>query len=293
MWVPLAALAILAVLGGLVGISPAFTGGSHVGGKLNIVNWLDPVIWNPATGRFGTPHHEGGEHARAVDSRAASQPASNLIASTSHAAVTEAAQEGRGGTPTPSILTPEEHRKLLEEALRSPYGDTGFNLAHALEHSLGERGTEWFFIILSLVVAGFGIFLGLLFYKWRPHLPDLWAARLGGLYRASFNKYWVDELYGKLVTRPTMDLSRGIYKVDSEIVDGAVNGAASLTKHLSSATGVFDSRVVDGAVNGIAYFIRGVMSNLFRAAQTGFAANYALVMVLGLAVAVAVFVFWR
>ena len=35
------------------------------------------------------------------------------------------------------------------------------------------------------------------------------------------------------------------------------------------------------------------MSNIFRAAQTGFAANYALVMVLGLAIAVAVFIFWR
>src|ERR1051325_9962946 len=53
MWVPLAVLAALATIGGFVGISPAFTGGEHVGGKLNIVNWLDPVIWNPSTGEFG------------------------------------------------------------------------------------------------------------------------------------------------------------------------------------------------------------------------------------------------
>jgi NADH-quinone oxidoreductase subunit L len=309
MWVPLAALAVLAVLGGLVGISPAFTGGREVGGKLNIVNWLDPVIWNPATRQFGAPHLEGGEHARANASGegATTQPAPNLIASTSYAAVAEAAQEAGGGsTPTPggtkaetSIVsaprtqTPEENRMFIEEALRHPYGDTGFNLAHSLEGSLGERGTEWLFIVISLVVAGFGIFLGWLFYIKNPELPDIWAARLGGLYRASFNKYWVDELYGKLVTRRTMDLSRGVYQVDSKVVDGAVDGAATLTKRLSSATGTFDSRVVDGVVNGVAYFIRGVMSNLFRAAQTGFAANYALVMVLGLAVAVAVFVFWR
>ncbi|MDT7602736.1 MAG: NADH-quinone oxidoreductase subunit [Acidobacteriota bacterium] len=266
MWIPLAVLATLAVIGGFVGISPAFTGGHEVGGKLNIVNWLDPVIWNPATHQFGTPHLEGGEHAG----------------------------EARAESPTlvPRNVNPER-QKLIEEAMRSPYGDTGFNLAHSLEGSLGERGVEWFFIILSLVVAGLGIFLGWLFYIKNPKLPDIWAARLGGLYRASFNKYWVDELYGKLVTRRTMDLSRGVYSFDSKGVDGAVNGAAWLTRRLSNYTGLFDFKVVDGIVNGVAYFIRGIMSNLFRAAQTGFAANYALVMVLGLAVAVAAFVFWR
>jgi NADH-quinone oxidoreductase subunit L len=266
MWVPLAVLAILATLGGLVGISPAFTGGAHVGGKLNIANWLDPVIWNPATQQFGTPHLEGSERTLAGEAQAES-PAL------------------RNATP--------EHRKLIEESMRSPYGDTGFNLAHTLEHSLGERGVEWFFIILSLVVAGFGMFLGWLFYIKNPRLPDIWAARLGGLYRASFNKYWVDELYAKLFTRRTMDLSRGVYFVDSKGIDGAVNGTAWLTRRLSNFTGLFDFKIVDGAVNAIAYFIRGLMSNLLRAAQTGFVANYALVMVLGLAIAVFVFVFWR
>ena len=30
--------AVLATIGGFVGISPAFAGGQHVGGRLNIVN---------------------------------------------------------------------------------------------------------------------------------------------------------------------------------------------------------------------------------------------------------------
>src|SRR5258706_714625 len=53
MWVPLAVLAVLATVGGFVGISTAFTGGQHVGGRMNIVTWLNPVIWNPSTGQFG------------------------------------------------------------------------------------------------------------------------------------------------------------------------------------------------------------------------------------------------
>ena len=274
MWVPLAALAVLAVVGGFVGVGPAFkpvTGTDHPGGRLNIVTWLAPVMWNPATGDFNRPHAAGGaEHAGAQ-----AQPAASLIASTSPDTAGEAAHAAGA-------------------AAHGPYGDTGFNLAHAVEgvfHS--HLAAEWFFIVLSIVVALFGMGLAYLFYVKSPHLPGVWAARLGGLYRASFNKYWVDELYGWAFTRRTMDAARAVYAVDSKGIDGAVNGTAWLTRRLSNYTGLFDFKVVDGAVNGVAYFIRGIMSRLLRAAQTGFAANYALVMVLGLVLAVTFYIFWR
>jgi len=266
MWMPLAALAVLAIVGGFVGIGPAFkfiTGTEHPGGRLNIVTWLEPVLWNPATGDFNQPH-AAGEHASMAE-----HPASNLLASTSADAAGEAVQ---GATA------------------HSPYGDTGFNLAHAVEgvfHS--HLLTEWLFIIISLIAAGLGIFLGWLFYVKNPRLPELWAARLGALYRASYNKYWIDELYGLLFTRRTMDAARGVYAVDSRGIDGAVNGSAWLTRRISKITGNFDRNVVDGAVNGVAWLIGRLMSPLLRAAQTGLTANYALVMVLGLFVAVAYF----
>ncbi|HEV3468758.1 MAG TPA: NADH-quinone oxidoreductase subunit L [Pyrinomonadaceae bacterium] len=284
MWVPLAVLAALATVGGFVGISPAFTGGAHVGGKLNIVNWLDPVIWNPATGGWGKGHAEE-EHAEGGRQKA---EGSQLLASAAAAAAGEAARAQEGGEHGAPLPTRSEAGKGGEA---SPYGDTGFNLAHSVEHMLGDSHTaaEWFFIVVSLVVAGLGILLGLLFYVWRPHLPAAWAGRLRPLYNASFNKYWVDELYGALFTRRTMDAARGAYQVDSRVIDGAVNGAAGVTKRLSSLTGDTDRLVVDGAVNGLAGFVKLLMSPLLRAAQTGLAANYALVMVLGLVAAVVVF----
>jgi hypothetical protein len=95
----------------------------------------------------------------------------------------------------------------------------------------------------------------------------------------------VDELYGALVTRRTMDAARGVYATDSRVIDGAVNGVAWLTRALSRFTGAADRIVVDGAVNGVAGFIKLLMSPLLRAAQTGMTANYALVMVLGLVAA--------
>ena len=264
MWIPLAVLAVLAVVGGFVGISTAFTGGKHIGGRMNIVTWLDPVVWNPQTRDFNKPLGADGE----VNHAEASQRSSALLAST-------------------EPIVPGEAKK---EESYSPYGDTGFNLAHAVAGKIhNETGTEWIFMAIAFLAAAFGMGMGWLFYVRNPSLPDIWARRLRPLYRASFNKYWIDELFGAVFTRRTMDAARGVFEVDSEIIDGAVNGAASLTRSASRLTGNADKYVVDGLVNTIAGFISRLMSPLIRAAQTGLTANYALVMVLGLVIAVALF----
>jgi hypothetical protein len=66
------------------------------------------------------------------------------------------------------------------------------------------------------------------------------------------------------------------------------NGLAA-PRLFSRIVGGIDKYFVDGLVNTIAAFIARLMSPLFRAAQTGFAQNYALVMVLGLMVGVIAF----
>src|SRR5882762_3622515 len=256
MWVPLAVLAVLATVGGFVGISTAFTGGKHIGGRMNIVNFMDPIIWNPATHYFGREEmvDSYGKPLEVVERRA--------------------------------VLTTE----VLPVESPAPYGSEGFNLAHVAEAKLGsETATEWLFILISLLVAGIGIGLGFLFYVKDTRLPDIWAARLKPLYQASYNKYWVDEFFGWAVTRRVMDAARGVFAFDSKVIDGGVNGSAWLTRLSSRITGGTDQYFVDGVVNAIAAFVARLMSPLFRAAQTGFAQNYALVMVLGLVAAVAIF----
>lgn len=255
MWVPLAVLAVLATIGGFVGISTAFTGGKHIGGRMNIVNFLDPIIWNPTTGYFGT--HE------TVDSYG--KPLEHVAAARVELSTSE--------------LEPAE--------TPPPYGDEGFNLAHAVESKAG-RLAEWIFMGIATIAAVLGIFLGYLFYVKDTSLPDIWAARLRPLYQASYNKYWVDEFFGLTVTRRVMDAARGVFAFDSKVVDGGVNGSAWLTRFASRVTGLTDQYFVDGIVNAVAAFIVRLMSPLFRAAQTGFTQNYALVMVLGLVAAVAV-----
>ncbi len=270
MWVPLVVLAILATIGGFVGISTAFTGGREVGGRMNIVNWLNPIIWNPATGQFG----------KAVDGQWYAPPNTTPLLGNEGPLASEA---GRTELKT-RVATGTEP----EQERASPYGPAGFNLAHSVESKLGsETGTEWVFIIISLLVAGIGIGLGLLFYIKDTRLPDIWAARLAPLYRASYNKYWIDEFYGWAITLRTMDLARAVYNFDSKVVDGGVNGSAWLTRLSSRITGGTDKYFVDGLVNAIADFVVRLMSPIVRAAQTGFTQNYALMMVIGLLLAVA------
>ena len=171
-----------------------------------------------------------------------------------------------------------------------PYGNVGPNLAQKVESAVHrEMLTEWIFIIISLLAAGLGMGLGWLFYVKDTRLPEIWAKRLRPLYEASYNKYWVDEIYGWAITRRTMDLARAVYAFDSKVVDGAVNGLAWLSRLSSRITGGIDKYFVDGLVNTIAAFVIRLVSPLIRAAQTGLAQNYALMMVIGLLVAVAAF----
>ncbi|HEY7784619.1 MAG TPA: NADH-quinone oxidoreductase subunit L [Pyrinomonadaceae bacterium] len=256
---PLFVLAVLAIIGGFVGVGPAFkfiTGDEHPGGRLNIVRWMDSVIWNPQTGQFGR------------------------LASESHATTPA---ESHGGTAAPA----ESHAAPAETVTGNDHH--WFNLAHAVEGRVGSHtAAEWVFIVISLLVAAIGIALGFLFYLVNPRLSDIWARRLRPLYVASYNKYWVDEFYGLTVTRRVMDLAKVIYWIDAKIVDGIVNGSAWVTRLVSRITGGIDKYLVDGLVNTIAAFIIRLMSPLFRAAQTGLTQNYALVMVLGLVAAVGI-----
>jgi NADH-quinone oxidoreductase subunit L len=268
MWVPLVALAVFATIGGFIGIGPAFkpaTGSDHPGGRLHIATWLNPIVWNPLTREFGEAHDASGTEAAA--------PAEHAVA------VAPEAGHGAAATAAP-------HGSFVP----APYPDTGFNLAHAVDNVLHNHLlTEWTFIIISLVVAGLGIGLGVLFYVKSPALPDIWARRLRPLYNASYNKFWVDEFYGWAITRRVMDSARAVFAFDSRIVDGIVNGLATVSRGLSRVVGGVDKYFVDGIVNAIAAFINRLMSPLLRAAQTGFTQNYALVMVLGLMAAVALF----
>ncbi len=77
-----------------------------------------------------------------------------------------------------------------------------------------------------------GLVLAFVFYVAAPGLPERAAAWSGALYRALREKYYVDELYDFLVTRPLFFLSDVAFDrvIDSYAIEGLVDGAAAAAR---------------------------------------------------------------
>jgi NADH-quinone oxidoreductase subunit L len=145
---------------------------------------------------------------------------------------------------------------------------------HGGGHAAGAHGThdlalEYFYMTMSVGMALVGIFLAYLMYN-RRLINPAWFSRAGGgvLYKLIYNKYYVDEIYYGTFLRGTLSLSRALAWFDRTVVDGIVNGAASLTRLVSTINGLIDNYVVDGLVNFIANFT-GWVGGLVRRFQTG------------------------
>jgi len=111
---------------------------------------------------------------------------------------------------------------------------------------------------------------------------DSIAENFSGLQKVLENKYYVDEIYNAVVVRGTvMNGGEALSKFDSAVIDGGVNGAAWLTRMVSTASIWWDRWIVDGTVRLTALVVR-LTSFPVRILQTGRAQMYALSMVIGL-----------
>jgi NADH-quinone oxidoreductase subunit L len=110
-------------------------------------------------------------------------------------------------------------------------------------------------------------------------------------YKTLFRKYYVDEFYDWFVTGRkkvgdirlgVMGLGDGLWKFDSDVIDGVVNGAGWSTRMSGTLSTLWDKWIIDGLfVNGVAIVTR-LASYPVRLVQWGLVQWYALVMVAGL-----------
>jgi NADH-quinone oxidoreductase subunit L len=115
-------------------------------------------------------------------------------------------------------------------------------------------------MIFSMTVAVLGIITAYRMYIKDTELPNKLAEKYKIAYDLIFHKYYVDEIYDMTVVEPIKESSNFLWQgVDVKVVDGAVNGSAGLVAWLSSH---------------------------FRKLETGFLQNYALAIVLGVALIV-------
>jgi NADH-quinone oxidoreductase subunit L len=127
-------------------------------------------------------------------------------------------------------------------------------LAGGHQADAGHHGPAWALMAVSVAVALAGILVAWSMYvRGRADLAKIGVPQ-NAVHRLLLHKYYVDELYDRAIVGPVLTLSR------------------------RSAT--FDAGVIDGAVNGIATVVEGAAARL-RRYQTGFVMNYALSMLVG------------
>ena len=137
------------------------------------------------------------------------------------------------------------------------------HLHHIEAH--GSAATEYTFMGISVGIAVVGIGLAWLMYCKNQQLPAKVVATFPALYRAIFNKWYIDEFYDAIVVNPTKRFGTFLWQL-------------------------VDVRIVDGLVNGVAWVIKGT-GRALRYTQTGYTHNYAMSMVAGVVALIAIFVF--
>ena len=120
--------------------------------------------------------------------------------------------------------------------------------------------------LVASIASALGIALAYLFYLRLPGVPMILAWRLQDLYNLLLNKYYIDQLYNFIVTRPLFWVSNNVLNraIDSFAIDGAADGA------------------------GLAVQTSGQIA---RRAETGNVQHYAFVYLLGALGIVAYYVF--
>jgi len=132
-------------------------------------------------------------------------------------------------------------------------------------------GHDGLLLTVTSIVAALGIYLAYRFYVRQPAAPARFVERIPfgwgpGLYAASVNKFYIDELYLAVFARGGVQLGNALWWFDAHVIDGAVNGAGWLSQRIGS---------------------------ILRRLQTGRTQNYGLGIASGLALVVIAYLVMR
>ncbi len=145
---------------------------------------------------------------------------------------------------------------------------------------------------ISTLLALIAIVLGWLLYGRNPMKardPDPLQSKLGPLWTAISNRWWVDEFYDWLVARRYVSLSRWLAEIaDERFLHDWVHDTL-IARSFARATGwlasVIDLRFIDRGFDGLGALTRRGASGL-GVLQTGYVRNYALAVLIGLVLVV-------
>ena len=183
----------------------------------------------------------------------------------------------------PAWLGPNVFEHFLE-----PVFETRYQAAEEIPHY--PHSTEILLTAVSVALATMGIYLAYHFFLQHKEKPALWLEKFRGVHQLVFNKYYVDETYDLLFVDRAKDSGRLLSAFDKNVVDGAVNGTATITRITAWISSQADIHIVDRIVNLVAQFFR-FFSSVVRKFQNGLVQQYALFFVIGIILAISLYLY--
>ena len=166
--------------------------------------------------------------------------------------------------------------------LGAVFGDWVF-----FEHPHEAHFVFWVALV-GTIAAAVGILIGYPLYRERRERDPLMAfPRAWNLLQ---HRYFIDDFYMKGIVYPIRDrVSAAVYWTNQHVLDGAVNGAAWVTRGAGTFVSWIDRTLVDGAVNAVGG-LTSATGGLLKYLQTGNVQWYAVLLFAGVVALTIVFV---
>jgi NADH-quinone oxidoreductase subunit L len=111
------------------------------------------------------------------------------------------------------------------------------SIAAGEHHGFELLGLGGLLLLVGAAVGTAGIWLAHRWYVGEPKAPEQFVQRMPlglgpGMYGASVNKYYIDDLYQLVFARGGVLLANAMWWFDARVIDGAVNGAGWVAQRL-------------------------------------------------------------
>ena len=145
-------------------------------------------------------------------------------------------------------------------------------------------------LVATLIALG-GWQLARYLYVIRPETADEWAQKASGAYTTLLNKYYVDELYDRMIVEPCKRVGEMWDWFDQHVIDRFVRGIGNATDASSAGVTWTEKYVIYGGINVVGY-ANHLAAWSWRKLQSGMVHHYAAVIVIGLVILVHFLLLW-
>jgi NADH-quinone oxidoreductase subunit L len=106
-----------------------------------------------------------------------------------------------------------------------------------------EAPEDFTLVAISVAFGLIGIAVAYVMYVAKPGMADSVANSFGIIYKAVYNKWYVDEIYDAAIVHPVVEGSRTVLwkGADAGLIDGMVNGVGSLARRVGSVLRLLQS----------------------------------------------------